>query len=111
MSLNITAIDVCLDGLIDRIHAFEDNSIHWNGFVCPYFRKEDADAIMDIFNSEPKCGATISFDESSDAYVITNFEEYGGDVERIDGMDIMFEGEEIHVYPMGSWNWCWTSAD
>jgi len=79
----------------------------WNGWECPYFPRESADAIALEMNAG--LGAEgITYDPERDAYVI-NAEAYGYDpgdepeivkAERIPGAD-------VPVYAIGNRSWCW----
>lgn len=73
--------------------------INWNGFACPYFTYETAEAILrDVCNLED---AAFRYDESRDMFILT----YQG-VEDHEWEGLLFDG--VKMYAIGAFNWTWS---
>jgi len=71
----------------------------WNGFSCPYFKKEVALDIIDKFKDQPFCKAW--YDEEKDKFVLQSLNQ----------MDLIHEAEIIDgekYYQIGGHIWTWT---
>ena len=69
----------------------------WNGWACPYFKKEIADLIMaEVNQSAEDSGYSMWYDDTQDAYC------YGEDGEE---PDIYSAVEDL--YPIGNGYWTW----
>lgn len=81
---------------------------YWNGWSCPYFTKEQGLALLPEWNGTLE-NEHITFDEAQDTFLIATgdpewpFDQYKGqDIETVDGPQ--------HVYPIGSFGYCWDDA-
>ena len=101
----------CIDG-INENKEYEGYTFgeHWNGWACPRFTKEVSMEIMNDFNTKEY---PAWYDESIDSFI---FQMEDGDYQfdyndpdkyeyfcEFEGVDI----EEMHLYPIGAWNWIW----
>ena len=95
---NVAIADLAEMGA-EYIHrAYLDPNERWNGWVCPWFEKDEvmrmASWIDEMFDEG------IIYDEESDMFLITD----GCYVsERIKGKDI----DGMHLYPVGNGGWTW----
>jgi len=88
----------------EPLEAWIIDNERWNGWVMPYFTKEQAEIWFE--RQRQVEGATVEFDEAKDAYITV----LGGNDEESDdwpGMDLMLGGEMRHVYPIGAGCWTW----
>lgn len=70
-------------------------NIRWNGWACPYFTRETAEAILrDIPDT------TFRYDEARDMIIMT----YQG-IEDHEWEGILFDG--VKMYAIGAYNWTW----
>lgn len=86
------------------IPAYVDPNDRWNGFACPYFRKEDVRLINDMLS---EFGSTehIEYDADNDSFVC--FNESKAEIERFAGEDI----DGMHLYPIGAGSWVWLESE
>lgn len=87
----------------DPIQGYTDGTT-WNGWECPLFTKEEANKIISYF-AENEIKAY--FDIIGDTYYI----KIDNTLEAYKGVDIVYNGEKIHVYCIGSNCLCWTKIE
>jgi hypothetical protein len=89
----------------DNIHVFEGytKGDKWNGWDTPYFTKDVALKVLEWLKQRLDYHKS-EYDSKLDA-MITAYES--DDVEVWEGMDIVVNGETIHVYPIGAYSWIW----
>ena len=89
---------------------------NWNGWACPYFTIDVAKQITDGASDD---SLRIRYDEERDSFFFfyTDEEEYEKEHGEIyepytcTGMDIMSNGEIVHVYDIGNGAWCWDEIE
>lgn len=106
-SLFLTRVEVSLEDVIERIFAYREKTVTWNGCQCPYFTKEESDRIMEILNERYKDHVVIAYDSERDAYTETFIEDDYAPTEYT-GSDYETEDGTLHLYCMGGWEWLWT---
>lgn len=72
----------------------------WNGWVCPYFRKEQGEFIA-LTALRDEWADIAYYDDKEDEFV---FRLVGSDEEERIGPIETMEGK---LYPIGSFGWCW----
>lgn len=82
---------------------FHNPQVNWNGFACPYLTKDGAAKLFAKIQSDPK--NIIKFHEDRDCYEIQFEQDESSDLWA--GLDILVDGERIHVYPIGYYCWTW----
>lgn len=80
----------------------------WNGFACPYFTKEVGQQIAKDGSTEDYY---LIFDEKKDRFVYHDCDCDQLEYEVFEGEDIIVDGENIHVYPIGAFSWIWSDYD
>lgn len=97
---------------------YYDPAVNWNGFLCPYFDKENSirilkDTILNEGDNIP--GSIWGYNEKDDffflAYPISDNYPFNDNLWIIKGQDIIFEGAPVRVYAIGSYGWCWVKGD
>ena len=87
-----------------------DNRL-WNGFVCPFFTKEEADKVAAWSNGLaaefPESAETITYDEEADAYIGTHPDWSDDEAARYEPVHGI--GNTV-LYPIGAWAWTWERA-
>lgn len=78
----------------------------WNGWATPHFTKEVAERVCALAYST---GAYGGYDEAQDAFVGVLEGVSPEDIDVWPGQDIVVDGQTVHVYPVGAWDWCWDS--
>lgn len=71
----------------------------WNGWACPYFKKEEAERMSSWL---PELGEALSYDEKADEFIIGP-EDCPEDSEHFPAVDI--DGKKL--YPIGTHSWVW----
>ena len=115
---------ICADSNESIFEGYTEGD-RWNGWACPYFTKEVGMEILEKnFNSEYYYGF---YNEEHDAFIFNmeddvkytiedlkeDFDlckelcEKYGYVDIFEGQDIMYNGNPIHVYPIGAYGWIW----
>lgn len=77
---------------------------YWNGWECPSFTKEVAEAILREFCVN---GTTYRYDEKVDAYYVQFEGQPEEEMDEFTGGNIVVDGKAIHVYNIGAFGWCW----
>lgn len=86
-----TLIMVTLEDAEYAAYSFGDT---WNGFECPYFEKEVAHKIAaDLGGVYNSVADLFSFEDQT-----------------FTGEPFDFNGEEVILYPIGSFCWTWTKV-
>lgn len=76
----------------------------WNGWECPFFEFNIAKKILgDISKSD---GAPTKYSKATDTFTLS-YNDPDNDPEPWPGVDIIYNGVLVHVYPIGAWSWCW----
>jgi len=117
MSLLLTKVEI--EGVYKDLDAYMDTEYRWNGWVCPWFTKEQAEAFMAQANAN--CDAAgggqgtgrTHYDEAKDAYVVDNNEGEGedGEPDVFEGEDVEVDGKILHLYPIGNTCWIWDEVE
>ena len=108
--MNVRKAKFYIDGLGDGIYPGFTEGDHWNGFACPFFEKETGMKIIDAWIAAgkeitPEVEYTASFDLETDSFY---FDDDCGDGSiQFEGLDIVYEGKTVHVYPIGASFWVW----
>lgn len=77
----------------------------WNGWACPYFTQETAEAIL---NTSKENGYTWSYDETAACFIVRHNEDPEDyEPERFAGVKILAENREIIVFAIGAYSWAW----
>lgn len=76
----------------------------WNGFATPYFEKDVALRIVELFKGNDFEVAKYNEDEDVIMIGLTNQVE---NIEAFEGTDIEVGGQVVHVYPVGAYSWVW----
>lgn len=83
---------------------FTDGS-DWNGWACPYFTKEIAEAVL---IASRKNGYNYAYDQEQDVFVVkAEHEPDNYESEVFEGEKLKFGDEEITVYGIGAYSWIW----
>lgn len=96
------AIKVSGDWLPEDVSfdAYTDGTF-WNGFETPEFTLEVGQAIAGV-------SPGLTYDAASDAFLFSDEENAPGEApERFTGHTIVVNGQDVRVYGIGSWGWCW----
>ena len=92
---------VAMADLEDRpecVHrAYLDPEETWNGWVCPYFEKEEAERMNDW---PPDLDDGLDYDAETDAFA-TRYDQEA--TETFVGIDI----DGMYLYPIGNGSWTW----
>lgn len=95
---------VSIDGVVDMpeaIHeAYYSDGDRWNGFVCPYFPKEEVEK-MNTWLAE--FGDGLAYVPDDDAFVTMGDPDC---IETFSGVDI----DGHHLYPIGNGSWVWENV-
>ena len=81
----------------------------WNGWGCPYFDRQTADAIADYVNAEAAREPDVwqtRIDRDGDAYIMRDFTHGGEFDDRIEPVEI----DGVPHYQIGN-GWCWWVCD
>lgn len=105
MDKKYTVMLVTYDGIRSFV-AWVDKNERWNGYLCPYFEKKDADEIaahmneLNILYGDDYNG--LLYVEPIDSYVTSDGEEV------FSGLNINTDvHRNLRVYPVGSGCWPW----
>jgi hypothetical protein len=91
MAERFTKATFVMDGLEGEFPGFTMAGERWNGWACPFFTKDVAEAYR--FWDDPETTDDVEGDETT-------------------GQDIRVNGTPVHVYGIGNCSWCWmTTAD
>lgn len=100
--------------LLERYFAIEDgeyykgydNGNRWNGWACPLFEKSIAHKICRAATDNET--VVIKYDGKEDCFIIKSLDNSFED-ECYKGKDYEINGENKHLYSIGSGLWCWDS--
>lgn len=95
----------CMEDENTVFTGFTDGSTS-NDYQMPFFAKEDADKILQLF-LDAECIA--SYDSKLDKYIFSVDAE--GNTIQVKGEDIIVDCEDIHVYGIGRGQWPWKLYD
>jgi hypothetical protein len=85
---------------------------YWNGWACPYFPREVADAICAVWNRYTASTLmACTYDASSDTYTFSDPENDGGESYTVTGEIHTVNGEAMRLYPVGNGYWIWDQDD
>lgn len=87
--------EVTIEGMYGHTAYVEEGT--WNGWLCPWFTKEEADA-MNVWLDE-MFGSELVYDPKLDVFIC--------DGEQFKGKDIEVDGATMHLYPIGNGSWVW----
>lgn len=77
----------------------------WNGFECPYFLRENAERIIEVFSSRQ----TAFYDEMADCFVFVSEDNSDEDeAERFSALEVAGIGR---IYPIGAFVWAWDKVE
>ena len=76
----------------------------WNGWACPAFEREAAQAIVTACNATGGEVQSASYDEANDTFV---FSSGPGDREVFEAVEIETAAGRLKVWEIGSCGWCW----
>lgn len=93
----------------DDVDSFEGYTFDqtWNGFACPYFTREEGDAVLYYCIAS---GDEGHYDQQEDTFMVTYPPEAGGETDSFPGIDVEVDGKPMHLYPIGAWHWCWSEV-
>ena len=98
----------CIDALPDQSFSGFSNGYTWNGWACPYFEKQTAEAVLRASEAN---GYSWEYNADTDAFLVRSKEdspEY--EPEEFSGQDIESDGEKILVYAIGAFSWTWETC-
>jgi hypothetical protein len=95
---------VFIDSPTTALEAYVAVGVDWNGWVLPYFTREQADAWMRWQNTVPGCTAT--YNAQTDTYAS---QYLGEDPDDWPPVGIEVDGQTLHVYPIGAGCWVWSA--
>lgn len=101
-----------LDDMIGPVDGWTDGAT-WNGWACPHFSREQADAVVAAWNAflarnQITTCAPAFYDAATDEYVWpvdttdSRFDEEPED--RTGGTD----RDGMRLYSIGAWSWTWS---
>jgi len=85
----------------------------WNGWACPYFERTVTDRVAADFiatgEGSEEGPNRAEYEAEQDRFLF--FDPFNPDEPaKWYGTDIEVDGETVHVYPIGSWEWTWEEA-
>ena len=97
-----------LDALGECPFAGYTGGEEWNGFACPYFDFDQAQALIAAWQEQ---GWAAGYDEGTDAFVFSvnqNFET--GEPEESEKFAAI-ERDGRRLYPIGAFGWTWEEVE
>lgn len=91
-----------IDGINYIFEGYTDGTL-WNGWATPWFTKEVAEELIKTMQWYD--GQWATYTEGNDSFCICD--EHCEIIEEYKGKDFIIDGEELHLYPIGAWNWVW----
>ena len=92
---------VTLDTADDKLFsAYVDESVRWNGWLCPYFTREEAERVVDAL----KVGV---YDAERDAFVV--HDEDGQPFETFERTALTADDGSA-LYAVGAYSWSWSEV-
>lgn len=79
-----------------------DTGQTWNGWRCPMFTKEQADAVVADWNATQGDEVEAHYDQATDTFVFVNHTDENAE-ER-------FARSKNGLFAVGAWGWCWNLA-
>lgn len=70
----------------------------WNGFLVPYFTFDVVNHMLTDLNN------SLSYDENLDVFI---YKQDGYDDEIFESVTHHINGENIKLYSIGGYSWCW----
>ena len=95
-----------IDGQQDVFEGYTDGQL-WNGWECPHFPKTELPKIAAWLGTQE---AEAEYVEAADTFVVMSTESEI-ETEEFPGLDIVVDGEIIHVYAIGAWSWIWDEVE
>lgn len=87
-----------------KFEGFTDGD-SWNGWACPYFTRETAEAVL---KASEKNGFTWQYDNESRSFLVQHSNDpQDYEPERFSAMSILVNGAEHVVYAIGAYSWVW----
>lgn len=92
------------------VHAGYHRGDEWNGWACPFFDKETAEAVCKSVTEND--AGEWKYNQETDAFSIlfndTRCDEEDDCWDHFEGVDVLVVGGEIkHLYSIGGWSWVW----
>lgn len=99
---------LCMDATRDQLFEGYATGDLWNGFACPYFTFDQAQAIVSAWLAH---GWQAHYDELKDAFVFSVNQDFAtGHSDEFDTFRPVFvDGQRL--YPIGAFSWAWEQAD
>jgi hypothetical protein len=80
----------------------------WNGWSCPYFSAEVANAIMADWNARQAPAGTATYDPATDTYTFADAEDPADwEPYTVQGETHLIDGQPLTLYAIGSSYWTW----
>lgn len=86
---------------------------YWNGWACPYFPHGSVDEVVrNIRKFSERNPDLESVAVSWDGDVLVLLEsDYPDEPERVETALLTYEGEELKLWPLGTYSWTWIESD
>lgn len=104
---SLKATSFTIDNLGDKDFPGYSKGDDWNGFACPYFTFDQAQALAEEWR---KTGYRARYDADSDSFIFGL--DAGGGVEQEDTDEFSpVEIDGTKYYPIGAGCWIWSEAE
>lgn len=112
----------CIEGGPPYVGYTDDQ--HWNGWAVPYFEKAVADRMVADYTADGQFQAF--YDAAADTYHFqmeagvpfgkvvktgSNGMHYYDGWDSFRGVDVVVNGQKMHLYPIGAGYWCWEEVN
>lgn len=97
-----------IDSIANTIFTGYTDDGEWNGFDRPLF---DFEAAQQVLAQSHKNGFSWQYDLQSDFFSVIYDRNLEDEAEVFAGENIIVEGKEVHVYPVGAGSWMWNKLE